>query len=72
MVIAIAYMQIFVFGGRFIFGPSVISLYLTLFLLITPVVLFSLFIPQKLSLEFGHKSSIVITAVAAFFTKFVS
>ncbi|CAK9178790.1 unnamed protein product [Ilex paraguariensis] len=55
----------FFLGGRFIFGPDVRSLFLTLSLIVVPVVLFCAFVSQGLVNEFPHHLGRLIVATAA-------
>ncbi|KAL1314590.1 hypothetical protein HN51_041402 [Arachis hypogaea] len=58
----------FFFQGRFIFGPDVRSLALTILLIVAPVAVFCAFVARKLMDDFNDHWGISITAVAAVFT----
>ncbi|WOL02534.1 putative protein S-acyltransferase 7 [Canna indica] len=57
----------FFLGGRFIFGPDVRSLLLTISLIVVPVLLFAIFVSQKLVNEFQHHLGNFIIAIAIIF-----
>ncbi|XP_057949116.1 probable protein S-acyltransferase 7 [Malania oleifera] len=61
----------FFLGGRLIFGPDVRSLLLTVLLIVTPVILFCLFVSQRLINEFPHQLGNLIAAVSAIFTVYI-
>ncbi|KAH7301456.1 hypothetical protein KP509_23G027700 [Ceratopteris richardii] len=63
-------LQRFCLGGRLIFGPDVRSLFLTLFLIISPVVVFCLFVGSYLMQDFSH-SGVAILVVAVVQTSIV-
>ena len=65
-------MQIFFLQGRFIFGPDVRSLVLTIFLIVAPVTIFCVFVARKLMDDFSHHLGISIMVVAVAFTFYVS
>lgn len=65
-------MQIFCFGGRLVFGPDVRSLFLTVFLIVTPVIFFCAFVSRMLINEFQHHLGNLIVVVCAIFTVYVS
>lgn len=65
-------MQIFFLQGRFIFGPDVRSLLLTVFLIVAPVAVFCVFVARHLMDEFPHNSGIAIMAIVIAFTLYVS
>lgn len=65
-------LQIFLLNGRLIFGPDVRSLFLTVFLIVAPVILFSAFVSQRLILEFPHNLGNLILAICILFTIYVS
>ncbi|KAJ0973561.1 hypothetical protein J5N97_021520 [Dioscorea zingiberensis] len=58
--------NVFILQGRFIFGPDVRSLFLTVFLIVAPVAVFCVFVARKLMDHFPHHLgvSIVVVAVA--------
>lgn len=62
----------FFLGGRFIFGPDVRSLFLTIFLIVVPVAVFCVFVARKLMNHFPHHLGISIMVVAVAFTLYVS
>lgn len=64
--------QRFYCGGRLIFGPDVRSIFLTLFLIVTPVFLFCTFVSQTLIDEFQHNMGNLIVATCVVFTLYVS
>ncbi|CAA6659644.1 unnamed protein product [Spirodela intermedia] len=61
----------FFLGGRFIFGPDVRSLVLTVFLIVVPVILFAVFVSQQLVHEFHHHLGNLIIAIAVVFAAYV-
>ncbi|XP_031252764.1 probable protein S-acyltransferase 7 [Pistacia vera] len=61
----------FCFGGRLIFGPDVRSIFLTLILILTPVILFCGFVSQSLIKQFNHDLGNLIVAICALFTLYV-
>ena len=65
-------LQIFFLGGRFIFGPDVRSLALTIFLIVAPVAVFCVFVARKLMDDFPNDWGISITVAAVVFTIYVS
>ncbi|ONK72050.1 uncharacterized protein A4U43_C04F15170 [Asparagus officinalis] len=60
--------NIFFLQGRFIFGPDVRSLFLTIFLIVAPVAVFCVFVARKLMDHFSHHLGISIMVVAVAFT----
>ncbi|CAL1389162.1 unnamed protein product [Linum trigynum] len=60
--------NIFVFGGRLIFGPDARSLALTMLLIGAPAVVFCIFVGRKLMDDFPHHSGISILAIVSFLT----
>ncbi|XP_022740568.1 probable protein S-acyltransferase 7 isoform X3 [Durio zibethinus] len=60
--------NIFLFQGRFIFGPDVRSLGLTILLIVAPVSIFCVFVARKLMDDFSHHLGISIMVVAVVFT----
>ncbi|KAF2322931.1 hypothetical protein GH714_032142 [Hevea brasiliensis] len=63
--------NIFFLQGRFIFGPDVRSLALTIFLIVAPVAVFCVFVARKLSDDFSDHLEISIMVVAVVFTVYV-
>ncbi|XP_043726207.1 probable protein S-acyltransferase 7 [Telopea speciosissima] len=61
----------FFLGGRLIFGPDVRSLFFTVFLIVTPVILFGAFVSQRLVNEFSHHLGSLIVAISAIFTIYI-
>ncbi|XP_020088155.1 probable protein S-acyltransferase 7 isoform X2 [Ananas comosus] len=60
--------NVFFLQGRFIFGPDVRSLFLTMFLIVAPVAIFCVFVARHLMDEFSHHLGISIMVVAVVFT----
>ncbi|GKU92953.1 hypothetical protein SLEP1_g6605 [Rubroshorea leprosula] len=58
----------FCFGGRFIFGPDVGSIYITVSLIVIPVSLFCAFVSHRLIHEFEHPMGILLVAICVIFT----
>ncbi|KAL5732343.1 hypothetical protein ACOSQ2_032035 [Xanthoceras sorbifolium] len=58
-------------GGRLIFGPDVRSIFLTVSLIVIPVILFCAFVSQTLVNEFQHHLGHLIVAICAVFTVYV-
>ncbi|KAI3785907.1 hypothetical protein L1987_45033 [Smallanthus sonchifolius] len=56
--------NIFFLGGRFIFGPDIQSIFLSIFLIVAPVVVFCVFVGRKLLDEFNHHLGILVMVVA--------
>lgn len=65
-------MQIFFLGGRFIFGPDVRSVFLSIFLIVAPVAVFCSFVARKLVDDFDHHLGVLIMVVVIVFTCYVS
>lgn len=65
-------MQVFFLQGRFIFGPDVRSLVLTISLIVAPIAVFCVFVARKLMDDFSHHLGISIMVVAVGFTVYVS
>ncbi|XP_041007385.1 probable protein S-acyltransferase 7 [Juglans microcarpa x Juglans regia] len=63
--------NIFFLQGRFIFGPDVRSLGLTIFLIVAPVAVFCVFVARKLMNDFSHHLGISIMVIAVVFTVYV-
>ncbi|XP_064946268.1 probable protein S-acyltransferase 7 isoform X2 [Musa acuminata AAA Group] len=60
--------NIFFLQGRFIFGPDVRSLFLTIFLIVAPVSIFCVFVARKLMDEFSSTLGIPVMVIAVLFT----
>ncbi|XVE56522.1 hypothetical protein DITRI_Ditri04bG0017400 [Diplodiscus trichospermus] len=60
--------NVFVLGGRLIFGPDVRSLFFTIFLIAAPVAVFYVFVARKLMDDFPHHLGISIMVVAVALT----
>ncbi|URD83036.1 DHHC palmitoyltransferase [Musa troglodytarum] len=60
--------NIFYLQGRFIFGPDVRSLFLTIFLIVAPVSIFCMFVARKLMDEFSSTLGIPVMVIAVLFT----
>ncbi|KAL9994888.1 putative protein S-acyltransferase [Helianthus debilis subsp. tardiflorus] len=60
--------QIFFLDGRFVFGPDVRSLVLTIFLVVAPVSVFCVFVARKLIYDFEDHWGMSVMAVAILFT----
>ena len=58
--------------GRFKFGPDVRSVFLTMFLIIAPVVAFCVFVARHLINDFPDSWGISVMVVAVVFTVYVS
>ncbi|CAK9171999.1 unnamed protein product [Ilex paraguariensis] len=63
--------NIFFLQGRFIFGPDVRSLALTIFLIVAPVTVFCVFVARKLMDDFSYHLGISIMVAAVVFTFYV-
>ncbi|XP_059633381.1 probable protein S-acyltransferase 7 [Cornus florida] len=62
--------NIFFLGGRLIFGPDTRSLFLTMFLILTPVILFCAFVSERLVNVFPHHLGRLVMAICVVFTAF--
>ncbi|KAG0452624.1 hypothetical protein HPP92_025288 [Vanilla planifolia] len=60
--------NVFFLKGRFIFGPDVRSLFLTIFLIVAPMAIFCIFVARKLMDKFSHHLGISVMVVAVAFT----
>ncbi|XP_071722702.1 probable protein S-acyltransferase 7 [Rutidosis leptorrhynchoides] len=60
--------NIFLFGGRFIFGPDARSIFFSIFLIVAPVVVFCVFVARKLMDDFPNNWGISIMVVAVVIT----
>lgn len=65
------FLQKFFLQGRFIFGPDVRSLALTIFLIVAPVAVFCVFVARKLMDDFADDWGISIMVIAIVFTFYV-
>ncbi|XAR52035.1 Protein S-acyltransferase [Bertholletia excelsa] len=63
--------NIFFLQGRFIFGPDVRSMLLTIFLIVAPVTIFCIFVAGRLMDDFSCNLGISVMVVAVVFTFFV-
>jgi hypothetical protein len=64
-------LQRFFLCGRFVFGPDVRSLAVTIFLIVAPLVCFCVFVGRHLLHHYGN-AGIAIIVVAAVYTVYVS
>jgi palmitoyltransferase ZDHHC9/14/18 len=62
----------FLLQGRFIFGPDVRSIFLTVSLIIAPVVVFCVFVARPLMNAFPDHCGISVMVVVVVFTIYVS
>lgn len=60
--------NIFFLQGRFVFGPDVRSLVLTIFLVVAPVSVFCVFVARKLMYDFDDHWGVSVMVVAVLFT----
>lgn len=65
-------LQRFYLGGRLVFGPDVRSLLLTLTLILTPVILFWVFIAPSIVEELGAFFGSIVLVLSAVWTVSVS
>lgn len=72
LIVVIALLQIFFLQGRFIFGPDVRSLGLTIFLIVAPVAVFCAFVARKLMDVYSNHWGVSIMVVSVVFTIYVS
>ncbi|MED6187094.1 hypothetical protein PIB30_073087 [Stylosanthes scabra] len=63
--------NVFFLGGRLIFGPDVKSIFISLFLVISPVAVFCAFVARKLIHHFPHHAGWSIIALVILHTFFV-
>lgn len=66
------FLQKFFLQGRFIFGPDVRSLFLTIFLIVAPVAVFCVFVARKLMDDFPDHWGIALEVAAVILTVYVS
>lgn len=66
------WLQIFFLQGRIIFGPDVRSLFLTVFLIVTPVLIFCALVARKLMDDFNKHLGVCIMVFVVFITLVVS
>ncbi|XP_076891810.1 putative protein S-acyltransferase 7 [Bidens hawaiensis] len=62
--------NVFFFGGRLIFGPDIQSIFLSIPLIVSPVVVFCVFVGRKLLDDFNHLG-ILVMVIAVVLTVFV-
>ncbi|TKY60554.1 S-acyltransferase 7 [Spatholobus suberectus] len=62
--------NVFLFGGRLIFGPDVKSIFISIFLILVPVAVFCAMVARKLLDDFPHHSGWSIMAVVIALTLF--
>ncbi|KAK4486031.1 hypothetical protein RD792_008693 [Penstemon davidsonii] len=58
----------FIFGGRFIFGPDVKSLFFTLFLILAPLILFWMFVANDLVKAISHGPGLFLIVISVILT----
>lgn len=63
--------NLFCLGGRLIFGPDARSLFLTVSLIVIPVILFCAFVSQRLINELQHSLGNLIVIICLVFTAYV-
>ncbi|KAL8230493.1 hypothetical protein R6Q57_000271 [Mikania cordata] len=56
--------NVFFLGGRFIFGPDIQSIFLSIFLIVAPVVVFCIFVSRNLLDEFSHHLGRLVLIIA--------
>lgn len=66
------FLQVFLCGGRLIFGPDVKSIFISIFLIVLPVAVFCGMVARKLLDDFPHHTGWSIMAVLMALTLFVS
>uniref|UniRef100_A0A2P2K3J1 S-acyltransferase n=1 Tax=Rhizophora mucronata TaxID=61149 RepID=A0A2P2K3J1_RHIMU len=64
-------LQIFFLQGRFIFGPDVRSLFLTIFLIVAPVAVFCVFVARRLMDDFSDHLGTSIMVCSVVYTVYV-
>ncbi|KAK9066380.1 hypothetical protein SSX86_013702 [Deinandra increscens subsp. villosa] len=63
--------NVFFLRGRFIFGPDIQSIFLSIFLIVAPAVVFCVFVARKLLDKFSHHLGVWIMVIAIVFTIYV-
>ncbi|XP_061349532.1 probable protein S-acyltransferase 5 [Gastrolobium bilobum] len=63
--------NVFFLQGRLIFGPDVKSIFISIFLIITPIAVFCAFVARKLLDDFPHHSGLSILIIVIVHTLFV-
>jgi palmitoyltransferase ZDHHC9/14/18 len=66
------FLQIFLLGGKLIFGPDVRSLVLTVGLIVIPVVFFAAAVCPQLGHEYNSQVGGWVASLAIIFTAYVS
>ncbi|KAJ0890535.1 putative protein S-acyltransferase [Helianthus annuus] len=61
----------FSLGERFIFGPDIQSIFLSIFLIVVPVVIFCVFVGRKLLDDFNHHLGILVMVIAIVLSVYV-
>lgn len=72
LTVVLSILQKFLLHGRFIFGPDVRSLFLTILLIVAPVAIFCVFVARKLMDDFSDHWGISIMVIVVVFTVYVS
>lgn len=71
IVMSLFFLQKFFLQGRFIFGPDVRSLALTILLIVAPVAVFCVFVARNLMGDFADDWGVSIMVIAIVFTFYV-
>lgn len=66
-----SFLQIFLCDGKFIFGPDVRSLGLTILLIVVPITIFCIYVAKKLMDDYPDHWGISIMVAAVLFTVYV-